>query len=88
MKGILINNTNTLNGIDVNLEIIIDIPVTPPSNIVFGIKIHSSAAAEIIVPTINKINETMFLVILFLIFPIPIIPFYFISKLYQESIDL
>ena len=46
--------TKILNGILNTLWIIIDIPVIPPSNIVFGIKKHSIAKAATIHP--NDIN--------------------------------
>ena len=43
MNGIFKINTNRLIDILVIFEIIIEIPVTPPSNIVFGIKNVSRA---------------------------------------------
>ena len=56
-NGTLINKTRILSGILVNFDTIIDIPVTPPSKIVFGIKNDSRAYAAITVPTVNIIKE-------------------------------
>ena len=49
-----------LKGILVNLEIIMETPVIPPSRMVFGIKKHSSARAAKTVPKVIKTTLSNF----------------------------
>ena len=65
MKGIFKIITNILNGILVNLEIMMETPVIPPSKIVLGIKKHSKAKAAIIVPKVIKNMLSTFTCVLF-----------------------
>lgn len=67
INGIFNNKTKKARGTPDNLEIIIEIPVIPPSNIVLGIKKNSNAAAATKEPIVSIIIDKIFFVALFFI---------------------